>query len=123
MIKDGLTDAFNNYHMGQTAENVAKQYGISREEQDKFAVSSQNKTEESQKNGAFKEEIVPVTIQTRKGSADNYYKAQWIYSSIKVDSIFQLVATLKYIILIIWAWNPDNNLKQKRWPILIRYFL
>ena len=76
MIKDGLTDAFNNYHMGQTAENVAKQYGISREEQDKFAVSSQNKTEESQKNGAFKEEIVPVTIQTRKGSADNYFKAQ-----------------------------------------------
>ena len=54
------------------AENVARQYGISHEEQDKFAVSSQNKTEESQKNGAFKEEIVPVTIQTRKGSADNY---------------------------------------------------
>lgn len=67
MMKDGLTDAFHNYHMGQTAENVAKQYSISREEQDRFAVSSQNKTEESQKNGVFKDEIVPVEIKTRKG--------------------------------------------------------
>ncbi|XP_003384087.1 PREDICTED: acetyl-CoA acetyltransferase, cytosolic-like [Amphimedon queenslandica] len=67
MMKDGLTDAFHHYHMGQTAENVAKQYSISREEQDRFAVSSQNKTEESQKNGVFKDEIVPVEIKTRKG--------------------------------------------------------
>ena len=67
MMKDGLMDAFNNYHMGITAENVAKQYNISREEQDRFATSSQNKTETSQKTGIFKDEIVPVTIQTRKG--------------------------------------------------------
>ena len=67
MLKDGLTDAFNNYHMGITAENVAKQYSISREEQDKFSAASQNKTEEAQKAGHFSAEIVPVTIQGRKG--------------------------------------------------------
>ena len=67
MLKDGLTDAFHNYHMGITAENVAKQFGISREEQDKFAVLSQNKTEAAQKNGLFVKEIVPVTITSRKG--------------------------------------------------------
>ena len=67
MMKDGLMDAYNNYHMGITAENVAKQYNVSREEQDQFATASQNKTESSQKTGIFKDEIVPVTIQTRKG--------------------------------------------------------
>lgn len=67
MLKDGLTDAFNNYHMGITAENVAKQYGVSREDQDKFAAESQQRTEKSQKNGVFTEEIIPVTIETRKG--------------------------------------------------------
>ena len=67
MVKDGLWDAFNNYHMGTTAENVARQWQISREEQDKFAVASQNKAEAAQKAGRFKDEIVPVTIQTRKG--------------------------------------------------------
>ena len=67
MIKDGLWDAFNNYHMGITAENVAKQFQITREEQDEFAVGSQNKAEAAQKAGKFKEEIIPVTIHTRKG--------------------------------------------------------
>lgn len=67
MIKDGLTDAFNGYHMGITAENVAKQYSISKEDQDKFAADSQQKTERSQKADTFSPEIVPVTIQTRKG--------------------------------------------------------
>ena len=67
MIKDGLTDAFNKYHMGITAENVAKQSSISREEQDKFSAASQSKTEAAQKAGYFSEEIVPVTIQGRKG--------------------------------------------------------
>lgn len=67
MLKDGLTDAFNSYHMGITAENVAKQYSISREEQDKFSVASQNKTEVAQKAGQFSAEIVPVTIPGRKG--------------------------------------------------------
>jgi acetyl-CoA C-acetyltransferase len=67
MIKDGLWDAFNGYHMGNTAENVARQYQITRAQQDEFAVSSQNKAEAAQKSGKFKEEIVPVTIKTRKG--------------------------------------------------------
>ena len=67
MIKDGLWDAFHGYHMGTTAENVATKYQISREEQDRFAVASQNKAEAAQKAGKFKDEIAPVTISTRKG--------------------------------------------------------
>jgi len=67
MIKDGLWDAFNGYHMGNTAENVAKKWQITRDEQDKFAVASQNKAEAARKAGKFKDEIVPVTIKTRKG--------------------------------------------------------
>ncbi|MFG1397912.1 acetyl-CoA C-acetyltransferase [Roseixanthobacter pseudopolyaromaticivorans] len=67
MIKDGLWDAFNGYHMGNTAENVARQYQITRADQDTFAVASQNKAEAAQKAGRFKDEIVPVTISTRKG--------------------------------------------------------
>ena len=67
MIKDGLTDAFNGYHMGNTAENVAAKWQISRDDQDKFAVASQNKAEAAQKSGRFKDEIVPVTVSTRKG--------------------------------------------------------
>lgn len=67
MIKDGLWCAFHDYHMGITAENVARQWGISREEQDAFAASSQNKAEIAQQTGRFKEEIVPVPLQTKKG--------------------------------------------------------
>jgi acetyl-CoA C-acetyltransferase len=67
MIKDGLWDAFNGYHMGQTAENVAQKWQISREEQDAFAASSQQKAEAAQKNGRFDDEIVPFTKKTRKG--------------------------------------------------------
>ncbi|MGJ0621410.1 MAG: acetyl-CoA C-acetyltransferase [Methylocystis sp.] len=78
MIVDGLTDAFNNYHMGLTAENVAKQWQITREQQDEFAVKSQNKAEAAQKAGKFKDEIVPYTISTKKGDvvvdADEYIK-------------------------------------------------
>ena len=66
MIVDGLWDAFNNYHMGQTAENLAEKYQISREDQDAFAVASQNKAEAAKKAGKFKDEITPVTIKTRK---------------------------------------------------------
>jgi len=68
MIKDGLWDAFNGYHMGNTAENVAKQWQITREEQDAFAAASQNKAEAAQKAGRFKDEIVPATIKTRQGA-------------------------------------------------------
>jgi len=67
MIKDGLWDAFNGYHMGVTAENVAKKWQLSREEQDAFAVASQNKAEVAQKAGRFADEIAPVTVKSRKG--------------------------------------------------------
>jgi acetyl-CoA C-acetyltransferase len=78
MIKDGLWDAFNGYHMGTTAENVARQWQITREDQDRFAVASQNKAEAAKKAGKFKDEIVPVTIKGRKGdvvvSEDEYIR-------------------------------------------------
>jgi acetyl-CoA C-acetyltransferase len=78
MIKDGLWDAFNGYHMGTTAENVARKWQITRQEQDAFAVASQNKAEAAQKSGRFKDEITPVTVKTRKGDivvdADEYPK-------------------------------------------------
>jgi acetyl-CoA C-acetyltransferase len=78
MIKDGLWDAFNGYHMGTTAENVARQWQITREEQDQFAVASQNKAEAAKKAGKFKDEITPVTIKGKKGdvvvSDDEYIR-------------------------------------------------
>ncbi|MDX3809834.1 MAG: acetyl-CoA C-acetyltransferase, partial [Bosea sp. (in: a-proteobacteria)] len=67
MIKDGLWDIFHGYHMGTTAENVAARWQLTREEQDRFAVGSQNKAEAAKKAGRFKDEIAPVTISTRKG--------------------------------------------------------
>lgn len=67
MIRDGLWDAFNNYHMGQTAENVAAKWQISRDQQDEFALASQNKAEAAQKEGRFDDEIVGYTVKTRKG--------------------------------------------------------
>ena len=78
MIKDGLWDAFNGYHMGTTAENVAKAYQITREEQDIFALASQQKASAAQKAGKFKDEIAPVTVKGRKGdvvvSDDEYIR-------------------------------------------------
>ncbi|MBL8567342.1 MAG: acetyl-CoA C-acetyltransferase [Hyphomicrobiaceae bacterium] len=78
MLRDGLMDAFNNYHMGTTAENVARQYQITRAEQDKFAAASQNKAEAANKAGKFKDEIAPVTIKGKKGDVvvdtDEYIK-------------------------------------------------
>jgi acetyl-CoA C-acetyltransferase len=89
MIKDGLWDAFNGYHMGTTAENVARQWQITREDQDKFAVGSQNKAETAKKAGKFKDEIAPVTIKTRKGetvvSEDEY-----IREGAKIDDMAKL---------------------------------
>jgi acetyl-CoA C-acetyltransferase len=86
MIKDGLWDAFNGYHMGTTAENVARQWQITREEQDRFAVASQNKAEAAKKAGKFKDEITAVVIKTRKGdvmvSEDEYIKDGVTYDSI-----------------------------------------
>jgi acetyl-CoA C-acetyltransferase len=89
MIKDGLWDAFNGYHMGTPAENVAKQWQITRQQQDEFAVASQNKAEAAQKAGKFKDEITPVTIKSRKGDivvdTDEYPKA-----GVTMDSIAKL---------------------------------
>ncbi|MBN9246273.1 MAG: acetyl-CoA C-acyltransferase, partial [Hyphomicrobium sp.] len=86
MVKDGLWDAFNNYHMGTTAENVARQWQITREEQDKFAVASQNKAEAARKAGKFKDEITPVTIKGKKGDTvveqDEYIKDGVTYDGI-----------------------------------------
>ena len=78
MIVDGLWDVYNQYHMGITAENVAKKYGVSRQEQDEFAVASQNKAEAAQRAGKFKDEIIPLEIPSKKGSvvfdADEFIK-------------------------------------------------
>jgi acetyl-CoA C-acetyltransferase len=79
MIKDGLTDVFNGYHMGITAENLAEQYRVTRADQDEFAVASQNKAEAARSSGRFKDEIAPVTIKGRKGDTivtdDEYIRA------------------------------------------------
>jgi len=86
MLKDGLWDAFHGYHMGVTAENVAREWQITREEQDKFAVASQNKAEAARKSGRFKDEIAPVTIKERKGErvvdTDEYIRDGVTYESI-----------------------------------------
>ena len=89
MIRDGLWDAFNGYHMGTTAENVAKQWQITRDTQDAFAVASQNKAEKAQAAGKFRDEIAPVTISTRKGDvvvADDEY----IKKGVTLESLSKL---------------------------------
>ncbi len=87
MIKDGLWDAFNGYHMGNTAENVAREWQITREQQDHFAVASQNKAEAARKSGRFKDEIAAVTIKERKGEktvdTDEYIRDGVTYDSLK----------------------------------------
>jgi acetyl-CoA C-acetyltransferase len=86
MLKDGLLDAFHGYHMGTTAENVAREHQITREYQDRFAVASQNKAEAARKSGRFKDEIVPVTVKERKGervvSDDEYIRDGVTYESV-----------------------------------------
>ncbi|MEM9168884.1 MAG: acetyl-CoA C-acetyltransferase [Pseudomonadota bacterium] len=86
MIKDGLWDAFNNYHMGQTAENLAEKYQIGREEQDAFAVASQNKAEAAKKAGKFKDEIAPVVIKTRKGETV-FEEDEYIREGATIDGV------------------------------------
>src|SRR5580698_5117316 len=85
MIKDGLWDAFHGYHMGQTAENIAARWQITREDQDRFAVASQNKAEAAQKGGRFDAEIAPVTLKGRKGDTvvakDEYIRYGATYDS------------------------------------------
>ncbi len=99
MIKDGLWDAFHGYHMGTTAENVAAKWDITREEQDHFAAASQNKAEAAQKSGAFKDEIVPVTLTTRKGDVivdqDEYIRHGATYEAMaKLKSAFKKDGTV-----------------------------
>jgi acetyl-CoA C-acetyltransferase len=87
MIVDGLWDVYNQYHMGNTAENVAKQYDISRAQQDDFAVASQNKAEAAQKAGRFKDEIVPVMIPQRKGDPVAFANDEFIKLGTTLESI------------------------------------
>ena len=99
MIRDGLWDAFNGYHMGTTAENVARQWQITRDTQDAFALASQNKAEAAQKAGKFKDEITPVTISTRKGdvvvSDDEYIRhGATLESMTKLKSAFMKDGTV-----------------------------
>jgi acetyl-CoA C-acetyltransferase len=87
MIVDGLWDVYNQYHMGTTAENVAKQYGITRAQQDEFSVASQNKAEAAQKAGRFKEEITPVMIPQRKGDPVAFATDEFVKAGTTLDSI------------------------------------
>jgi len=87
MIVDGLWDVYNQYHMGTTAENVAKKYEISRAEQDRFAVASQNKAEAAQKAGRFADEIVPVMIPQRKGNPVAFAQDEFVKAGTTLESI------------------------------------
>src|SRR4029453_2276097 len=87
MIVDGLWDVYNQYHMGTTAENVAKKYEVSRADQDAFAVASQNKAEAAQKAGRFKDEIVPVMIPQRKGDPLAFATDEFVKAGTTLDSI------------------------------------
>ena len=87
MIVDGLWDVYNQYHMGTTAENVAKEYAISREMQDEFAVASQNKAEAAQKAGRFKDEILPVSMVQKKGDPIVFETDEFVRHGVKVDAL------------------------------------
>ena len=95
MIIDGLTDAFNNYHMGITAENIAEQWAISRDEQDEFAVKSQNKAEAAQKADKFKDEIVPVEIPQRKGDPLIFAEDEFPKHGLTIDQLAKLRPAFK----------------------------
>jgi len=90
MIVDALTDAFHSYHMGVTAENVAKKYGVTREEQDAFAVASQNKAEAAQKAGKFRDEIVPVEVPQRRGDPVVFDSDEYIRIGATVEDLAKL---------------------------------
>ncbi len=98
MLRDGLLDSFQGYHMGQTAENVAEKWQITRDEQDKFALGSQNKAEAAIKAGKFKDEIVPVTIKSRKG--DTVFEA---------DEFPRIGATLEALQKVRPAFNKEGS--------------
>ncbi|EMM1113175.1 acetyl-CoA C-acetyltransferase [Staphylococcus aureus] len=95
MVYDGLTDVFNQYHMGITAENLVEQYGISREEQDTFAVTSQHKAVRAQQNGEFDSEIVPVSIPQRKGEPILVTKDEGVRENVSVEKLSRLRPAFK----------------------------
>ncbi|HCW8282485.1 acetyl-CoA C-acetyltransferase [Staphylococcus aureus] len=95
MVYDGLTDVFNQYHMGITAENLVEQYGISREEQDTFAVNSQQKAVRAQQNGEFDSEIVPVLIPQRKGEPIVVTKDEGVRENVSVEKLSRLRPAFK----------------------------
>ncbi|HEI7984073.1 acetyl-CoA C-acetyltransferase [Staphylococcus aureus] len=95
MVYDGLTDVFNQYHMGITAENLVEQYGISREEQDTFAVNSQQKAVRAQQNGEFDSEIVPVSIPQRKGELIVVTKDEGVRENVSVEKLSRLRPAFK----------------------------
>ena len=95
MVYDGLTDVFNQYHMGVTAENLVEQYGISREEQDTFAVNSQHKAVRAQQNGEFDSEIVPVSIPQRKGEPIVVTKDEGVRENVSVEKLSRLRPAFK----------------------------
>lgn len=95
MIKDGLWDAFNDYHMGITAENVSEKFGITREMQDKLAATSQNRAEEARKTGRFKDEIVPVEVKGRKGKVTVVEDDEHIREGVTVEGISKLKPAFK----------------------------
>ncbi|HAR4598222.1 TPA: acetyl-CoA C-acetyltransferase [Staphylococcus aureus] len=95
MVYDGLTDVFNQYHMGITAENLVEQYGISREEQDTFAVNSQQKAVRAQQNGEFDSEIVPVSIPQRKGEPIVVAKDEGVRENVSVEKLSRLRSAFK----------------------------
>ncbi len=94
MIDDALMDAFHDYHMGVTAENVAEKWNISRRQQDEFAVRSQNRAERAQKEGRFKDEIVPVEVKTRKAST-LFEKDEFIREGVTIESLGKLKPAFK----------------------------
>lgn len=95
MVYDGLTDVFNQYHMGITAENLVEQYGISRKEQDTFAVNSQHKAVRAQQNGEFDSEIVPVSIPQRKGEPILVTKDEGVRENVSVEKLSRLRPAFK----------------------------
>ncbi|HCZ0731455.1 TPA: acetyl-CoA C-acetyltransferase [Staphylococcus aureus] len=95
MVYDGLTDVFNQYHMGITAENLVEQYGISREEQDTFAVNSQHKAVRAQQNGEFDSEIIPVSIPQRKGEPILVTKDEGVRENVSVEKLSRLRPAFK----------------------------
>lgn len=95
MIKDGLWDVYNDYHMGMTAENVAEQFGITREKQDQIAVTSQNRAEKARAEGKFKDEIAPVEVKGRKGKVTVVSEDEYIKEGVTLESISGLKPAFK----------------------------